>query len=128
MGYDIGIDRWMHNENILEHYFHISPPKAVRGTRPFANSRIYAKEAFRGSGVVEIHIPDGVEEFCDWCFCECENLSRVTFGESSSLKLIGKGTFFGSRVVEIHVPDGIERVLMDSDTSLSSQCRIKKLA
>ena len=83
--------------------------------------------AFRGSGVIEIHIPDGVEKLCGWCFSDCKNLSRVTFGESSSLKLIGKKAFFGSGVVEIHVPDGIERVLMDSDISLSSQCRIRQL-
>ena len=53
--------------------------------------RRIGKDAFRGSGVVEIHIPDGVEELCKSCFCGCKSLSRVKFGESSSLKLIGGG-------------------------------------
>ena len=41
----------------------------------------------------EIHIPDGVEELCEACFSECKTLSYVTFGESSSLRLIGKEAF-----------------------------------
>ena len=49
--------------------------------------------------MVEIHIPDRVEELCDECFSWCEHLSRVTFGESSSLKLIGKRAFYGSGLV-----------------------------
>ena len=57
-----------------------------------------------------VSIPDSVEELCDKCFCECENLSRVTFGESSSLKLIGKNAFSQSGLVEIHIPDGVEEL------------------
>ena len=52
--------------------------------------KLIGKGAFCRSGVVEIHIPDGVEELCEKCFYECESLSCVTFGESSSLKLIGE--------------------------------------
>ena len=40
----------------------------------------------------------------------CGNLSRVTFGESSSLKLTGKEAFSRSDVVEIHIPDGVEEL------------------
>ena len=57
--------------------------------------KLIGKEAFGGSGGVEIHIPDSVEELCEACFYGCESLSRVTFGESSSLKLIGNGAFLG---------------------------------
>ena len=46
------------------------------------------REAFRGAGVGEIHIPDSVEELGDKCFFQCCSLFRVTFGES--LKRIGK--------------------------------------
>ena len=64
----------------------------------------------RGPGCVyEIQIPDGVEELREKCF----SLSRVTFGESSSLKSIGKEAFSGSGVVEIHIPDGIRPLLAD---------------
>ena len=55
-------------------------------------------------------IPDGVEELCDSCFYKCESLSRVTFGEPSSLKLIGKEAFCGGGVSEIHIPDGVEEL------------------
>ena len=63
---------------------------------------------WRGMQMAElVSIPDSVEELCDQCFCECKSLSRVTFGESSSLKLIGKEAFCGSGVRESHIPDGV---------------------
>ena len=68
------------------------------------------ESAFRESDVIEIHIPDGVEKLCDECFCECESLSCVTFGESSSSKLIGEGVFRESGVHEMHIPDGVEEL------------------
>ena len=70
--------------------------------------------AFRESGLNSIHIPDGVEEICELCFCKCTSLSRVTFGESSSLKLIGKTAFRESGVVEIHAPDGVVELLRNA--------------
>ena len=36
-----------------------------------------------------------------------EELSRVTFGESSSLTLIGKMAFLKSRLCELHIPDAV---------------------
>ena len=67
----------------------------------------------------EVVIPDSVEELCESCFYECWFLSRVTFGESSSLKLIGKEAFYGSCVVEIHIPDSVEELC----ESCFSECR-----
>ena len=52
-------------------------------------------------------VPDSVEEICACCFSWCERLSRVAFGKSSSLKLIGRKAFRGTDVVEIHIPDGV---------------------
>ena len=75
-----------------------------------------------------VSIPDGVEELCEKCFSGCKSLSRVTFGESSSLKLIGKRAFCGRDLLEIHIPDGIERLLMDDWTGLPPQCLVMKLA
>ena len=64
--------------------------------------------------VVSLHelvsIPDSTEELCDSCFSWCKRLSRVTFGESSSLKLIGKKAFDGSGMVEIHIPNSVEQL------------------
>lgn len=45
--------------------------------------------AFNESGVRERHIPDSVEWLCDEFFSKCKSLARVTFSDSSSLKVIG---------------------------------------
>ena len=37
------------------------------------------KNAFCPSGLLEIHIPDSIEELCEKCFCGCENPTRATF-------------------------------------------------
>ena len=63
------------------------------------------------NNVVEsVSITDSVEELCEGCFYLCKRLFRVTFGESSSLKLIGKEAFIWSGVREIHIPDGVEEL------------------
>ena len=46
-------------------------------------------DAFYHSGLIEIRIPDSVEEVCDTCFYMCMNLSRITFGQSSQLRVVG---------------------------------------
>lgn len=56
----------------------------------------------------EVVVPDGVEELFENCFFSCKSLSRVRFGDSSSLKLIEERVFLGSGVREIHIPDGVE--------------------
>ena len=55
-----------------------------------------------------VSIPDSVEQICESCFELCERLSRVTFGEPSSLKMINKDAFCCSYVREIHIPDSEE--------------------
>ena len=57
-----------------------------------------------------VSIPDSVEKICEECFCGCERLLRVTFGASSSLKLIGNVAFWRSSVLEIHIPDSVEEL------------------
>ena len=56
----------------------------------------------------EVVVPGNVEELCESCFHKCKSLSRVTFGESSSLKLIGKQAFGRTGLVEVHIPEGVE--------------------
>ena len=68
--------------------------------------------------VEEVAIPDSVEELCDRCFSGCISLSRIRFGELSSLKRIGVKAFFGTGLKEIHIPDGVEE-LCDKCFSLS---------
>ena len=71
-----------------------------------------------------VSIPDGVEEICESCFCGCKSLLRVTFGESSSLKLIGKGAFRESGVVEIHLPDSVEELCEECFSECRSLSRV----
>ena len=68
-----------------------------------------------------VSIPDGVQELCEECLAWCASLPRVTFGESSYLKLIWKG--FRSGVRDIHIPDGVGRLLR-----VPPLCRIMRLA
>ena len=60
-----------------------------------------------------VSIGDYVEELCDESRGPCKNLSRVTFGESSLLKLIGNRSFCVNCVCKIHIPDGVELVPCD---------------
>ena len=60
--------------------------------------------------LADIAVPDSVEEICDKCFYESPYVSRVTFGESSSLKRIGREAFHGSRLREIHLPSSVEEL------------------
>ena len=66
-----------------------------------------------------VSLPDSVEELCDECFYWCDDLSRVTFGESSSLRRIGERAFYECRLDEIHIPDHVEE-LCDECFSASS--------
>ena len=61
--------------------------------------------------ILEIRIPDHVEELGERCFCRCFNLRVVTFGELSSLKRIGDSAFANCREIrEIAIPDGCEEL------------------
>ena len=78
--------------------------------RKEASLKLIGKEAFRRTGIREIHIPGCIEELCEGCFSCCKSLSHVRFGESSSLRLIGVMVCRGSSVLEIHIPDCVEEL------------------
>ena len=59
---------------------------------------------------VAISIPDSVRELCDGCFKGCNNLRRVTFGDSSSLERIGVSCFKGTDVREVIIPDSVREL------------------
>ena len=60
--------------------------------------------------VQSVSVPDSVEEIFDKFFSGCTILSRVTFGECSSLKRIGIEAFCGGCLSEIHIPDSVEEL------------------
>ena len=57
-----------------------------------------------------VSISDRLEELRDSCFYVCTSLSRVRFGETSSLKRIGNLAFFASGLCEIHIPDNVVEI------------------
>ena len=63
-----------------------------------------------GEQLEALILPDRVEELSEACFCGCERFSRVTFRESSSLKLMGKWAFRGTWLQQIHIPDSVEEI------------------
>ena len=65
--------------------------------------------------LMEIRIPDQVEEIGDSCFYSCPELSQVIFGEHSSLKVIGQAAFSGDccsgcPVGNMQIPNSVERL------------------
>lgn len=50
------------------------------------------------------------ESFAMSVFFGCKNLSHVTFGMCSSLKLIGNGAFHYFSMREIRIPEGVEEI------------------
>ena len=72
---------------------------------------VICSEVFFKCGLREIRIPDQVtENLCDKCFYACKNLSRVTFGDSSSLKRIGRGCFRYSDLIHTFLPSSVASV------------------
>ena len=59
-----------------------------------------------------VSLPASVEDISKECFYACESLSRVTFYESSSLKLIGHEVFCGCEMKEI--PCGVKKLLRNA--------------
>lgn len=51
-----------------------------------------------------------VKELCEGRFYECRKLSCATFGEFSSLTLIGKGSVRASSLREIHIPEVVKEL------------------
>ena len=64
------------------------------------------KNAFRGSGLTEIMIPNNVVEVEESAFRECADLCKVTLGDS--VKTLGSATFYKCPVLsDIALPDSL---------------------
>ena len=71
-----------------------------------------------------VSIPDSVEEISKSYFSACESLSRVTFRESSSLKVIGNGALSGCGIREIQIPDSVEELCQYSFCKCNNLSRL----
>ena len=70
-----------------------------------------------------VSIPD-VEDLSDECFKECETISLVTFGESSSFRRIGVKAFYGSGLREVHIPDSLEELGEECFVACKNRSRV----
>ena len=52
---------------------------------------------------------DRLEDLCDWCFYECQSLSRIAFGESS-VRRIDIRALVKSRLKEIYISEIVEEL------------------
>ena len=104
-------------EEIGAECFSYSKDFEVLKFREPAHLRIIGRDAFctppgaggdsYGTMVREIRIPDSVEELGAGCFCKCENLVHVTFGEFPSLKRIGVMCFARSGLLSFSIPASV---------------------
>lgn len=83
-------------------YVHIGLPPASGYSSPVLGSSLQTLQS--------ISIPDGIEEIGERLFYKNATLSRVRFGESSSLKRLGCAAFYGSRLEYIHIPNLVEDI------------------
>ena len=68
-----------------------------------------AEEAFRGTNITFIHIPDSVTSIGSYAFYGCSSLTSITIG--NSLKSIGEYAFCGcSSLVSITIPDSVTSI------------------
>jgi len=66
-------------------------------------------EAFRGSNVTDVVVPDTVEKLGEYCFCECTELKTVKL--SSSITIISNGAFeYCSSLKKVELSDSIEYI------------------
>ena len=77
---------------------------------PGSNLELIDTQAFAGTNIEVISIPDSVIELGNRCFEECYRLRHITFGLGSQLKLIGTQAFASSMIEEINIPNSV-RVL-----------------
>ena len=62
-------------------------------------------EFYRRADIVELHLPNGVEEIGERAFCFCHNLKKLYM--PSSVKRLGKNLFYGITKTEV-IFDGTE--------------------
>ena len=65
--------------------------------------KVFAGYGMSDFSLIQIHIPDSVEEICDRCFEGCRTL-QVTFGESSALKRVHRHAFQRSVLEKTSLP------------------------
>ena len=75
-------------------------------------TRIIASDAFDGSGITEVYMPDSVETICYDAFRNCSRLRKIRFSEN--LKYIGDYAFGHlddcTSLTEVILPDSLEYI------------------
>lgn len=91
----------------------VKPYATVKYLGTTYNTRIIAEEAFRGSSITSINIPNSVTEIGGFAFYGCRSLTSVTI--PNSVTEIEHGTFMRcSSLVEIIIPSSVVEVFESS--------------
>jgi hypothetical protein len=86
----VGSSRWIHRIESLSRLSRIE------------------KQAFAGTGLIEIVIPSSVEILCQGCFLGSGSHTSLKFESVSRLSRIGKGAFEENGLIEIVIPSSVE--------------------
>ena len=83
--------------------------KSLVGVTFGASSKLerICAEAFSGTSIASLSIPDGVVELGERCFSWCNSLRSVTFGASSKLERICAYAFRETSIESLSIPDGV---------------------
>lgn len=77
---------------------------------PDSALRRIAAEAFAGSGIVTVSLPDGVLSIGDRAFAGCRSLEEVVCNKSGALTEIGAEAFAGSGIQRFEAPKSLKTV------------------
>ena len=71
--------------------------------------QVFGEGSFSGCGIIELNIPDGLQNLGAWSFVSCKSLKRVTL--PSSLKNLGSSVFKNcTSLSDILLPEGLETI------------------
>ena len=71
--------------------------------------QVFGEGSFSGCGIIELNIPDGLQNLGAWSFVSCKSLKRVTL--PSSLKNLGSSVFRNcTSLADILLPEGLETI------------------
>ena len=85
--------------------------------------KIIDHDAFRGTGLVSIEIPNSVIEIGERAFESCSMLTQVKL--SNSLTVIPREAFFGTALTSIEIPEGVTCIEVDAFYSCNNLASVR---
>lgn len=74
-------------------------------------SQISPHAHYQDKGLIDLTVPDEIEEIGEYAFAYTENLKKISFSKSSKLRVIHANAFYGSGIKDmVTLPDGITEI------------------